>query len=639
MVQKQTRSILAILSTDISGYTEKTEKDESYAFRLIAKHRDIINRHVTKSNGFTFKEMGDGTFNKFDSAIDASRCAIKIQSEAIERNLPLRVGVHLGDVLQEGDDILGVSVNIADRIQSLAKPGTIYISDDIFRQIKNQPDLNTVEVGKHELKGIKGEMTLHELVFNQDGTITERIEVTHKIHISDEDGNTVEKETPKNEFLKTLTMFFFDNKTNNSDLDWLQYGMPAACYYTLQQEKLIVMHEPHGNYEYFGGYSRKSDNESGLNIPSPLKKKITNQQNKDYWISGEILNHDDGYCVITELYDAKLGKLLEKREFIGNDIFTIIDNIALQLRYDLKIPSSHIESTDNLSICNIYTDNIEAFKLYTIGKYVKNKNPQGTKETLESAVKAYKKILKHDDKFAIIYKDLAMIYLFLGRDDKRNEFLEETMSLLYKFPEPLQYDIKSTYFKMVEKNPDKEIKLYELWTKLQPHNIRAHKKLANAYEGMRDVDKALKQLLIVFSMTPSDFNVLSDIVDIYKANSNFDAAENLLKDYAKQYPNNFKPYSKLGMLYEEIGGFDKAKEQYEIVSLMEPNINDITLAKIETKFGKFDLAINQLTSLYKNPKKSKKRSILRSLSEIHQTIGQLNKSIQFSKKLFKLEET
>ena len=178
-MEKQTRSILAILSTDIPEYTQKTEEDESHAFSLIAKHRDIINKHVGSSNGFTFKEMGDGTFNKFDSAIDASRCAIKIQNEAVERELPLRVGVHLGDVVQEGDDILGIGVNIADRIQGIAKPGTIYISDDIFRQIKNQPDLNTISVGEHALKGIQGKMTLHELVFNRDGTITERIEVTH----------------------------------------------------------------------------------------------------------------------------------------------------------------------------------------------------------------------------------------------------------------------------------------------------------------------------------------------------------------------------------------------------------------------------------------------------------------------------
>ena len=193
-MEKQARSILAILSTDIPSYTQITAEDESYAFSLIAKHRYIIKKYVSTSNGFTFKEMGDGTFNKFDSAIDASRCAIKIQNEAIERDLPLRIGVHLGDVVQEGDDILGIGVNIADRIQGLAKPGTIYISDDIFRQIKNQPDLNTILVGEHELKGIKGKMTLHELVFNRDGTITERIEVTHKIQTLDEDGNKVEKE-------------------------------------------------------------------------------------------------------------------------------------------------------------------------------------------------------------------------------------------------------------------------------------------------------------------------------------------------------------------------------------------------------------------------------------------------------------
>ena len=204
-MEKQTRSILAILSTDIPGYTEKIEEDESQAFRLIAKNRDIIGKHISTSNGLLFKEMGDGTFSKFNSAIDASHCAIKIQSEAIERDLPLRIGIHLGDLLQEGEDFLGSGINIADRIQKLADTGKIYISDDIWRQIKNQPDLNTNELGQHDLKGITGKMTLHELILNLDGTITEKIEYTHKIQVQDEDGKKVEKEAPKNEYLKTMT--------------------------------------------------------------------------------------------------------------------------------------------------------------------------------------------------------------------------------------------------------------------------------------------------------------------------------------------------------------------------------------------------------------------------------------------------
>ena len=83
-MEKQIRSILAILSTDIPGNTEKIEEDESQAFRLIAKNSDIIGKHIKTSNGLLFKEMGDGTLSKFNSAIDASHCIIKIQSEALE---------------------------------------------------------------------------------------------------------------------------------------------------------------------------------------------------------------------------------------------------------------------------------------------------------------------------------------------------------------------------------------------------------------------------------------------------------------------------------------------------------------------------------------------------------------------------
>ena len=633
-MEKQSRSILAILSTDIPSYTQITEEDESYAFTLIAKHRDIIKKYVSTSNGFTFKEMGDGTFNKFDSAIDASRCAIKIQNEAIERDLPLRIGVHLGDVVQEGDDILGISVNIADRIQGLAKPGTIYISDDIFRQIKNQPDLNTILVGEHELKGIKGKMTLHELVFNRDGTITERIEVTHKIQTLDEDGNKVEKEAPKSEFLKTLTMFFFDNKSDNSDLNWLQQGLTFACHYTLQQEKVLDIYQPSITERM-----EKAGYEDGVGLPNPLKKKITNQQNKDYWISGSILNHQDGYCITTELYDAKLGKLLQKREFIGDNIFIIIDNMALQLRYDLGIPASHIESTNNLSISDIYTNNIDAFKYYTIGRISYRKIKKTEQEVRKIRENYFEKALKHDQDFGQVYIHLAKSHLFLGNDDKANECFEKTMALLYKFPEPLQYEIKSNYFRFVEKNPERLIKLYELWTKLQPHNIKAHKELAEAYEGIRDLDKSLEQLLIVSNMTPSDFNVLSDIVDIYKAKNNFEDAKKILKDFGAKYPDNYRSYSELGELFESMGEFKKAKEQHEIVSLIEPNINDLTLAKIETKFGEFDLAVNKLINLHDNPRKTEKQkyNYYRALSNIYQTIGKLQKSIESLEEAYKLE--
>jgi len=307
----------------------------------------------------------------------------------------------------------------------------------------------------------------------------------------------------------------------------------------------------------------------------------------------------------------------------------------------LDIPSSHIESTDSLSISDNYTNNIKAFELYMRGKIEKEKEIKPTKESMISEINSMEEILKYDKAFPVIYYELAQIYFFLGHDDKMNECLEKTIQLLHKFPEPLQYEVKGTYFRFVDKNPEKATKLYELWTKLQPHNIKAHKELAEAYEGIRDLDKSLKQLLIVSNMTPSDFNVLSDIVDIYKAKNNFEDAKKILKDFGAKYPDNYRSYSELGELYESMGEFKKAKEQHEIVSLIEPNINDITLAKIETKFGEFDLAVNKLNELYKRPNRTNKQkyNILRALSDIYYKIGKVKKSIESSEEVYKLEPT
>ena len=141
--------------------------------------------------------------------------------------------------------------------------------------------------------------------------------------------------------------------------------------------------------------------------------------------------------------------------------------------------------------------------------------------------------------------------------------------------------------------------------------------------------------------TPSDFTVLSDIVETYIRKNNFEDAKKILKDFAEKYPDNYKSYFKLGQLYESMGEFKKAKEQHEIASLIEPNINDITLAKIETKFGGFDLAVNKLNELYESPNRTNegKYNILRALSDIYYKIGKVEKSIESSEEGYKLEPT
>ena len=138
----ESRQLAAIVFTDIAGYSQAMGTDEKYALELLKKHRSIIPKIVESFHGDFLKEMGDGTLSRFSSVIDAVRCSIKIQKEAQASDLPLRIGIHIGDVVTEQGDVFGSGVNIASRIEHLSIAGGICISGDVWHQISNQTDLS-----------------------------------------------------------------------------------------------------------------------------------------------------------------------------------------------------------------------------------------------------------------------------------------------------------------------------------------------------------------------------------------------------------------------------------------------------------------------------------------------------------------
>jgi len=125
------RKLAAIVFTDIAGYSQAMGNDEANALELLKKNRAITPKVINEFNGEFLKEMGDGTLSRFTSVIDAVRCAMEIQKQAQESELPLRIGIHIGDVIIEDSDVLGSGVNIASRIEPLADVGGICISSDV----------------------------------------------------------------------------------------------------------------------------------------------------------------------------------------------------------------------------------------------------------------------------------------------------------------------------------------------------------------------------------------------------------------------------------------------------------------------------------------------------------------------------
>jgi len=150
-----TRQLAAIMFTDIVGYTALMGKDSEKALELIRISKEIQKSLVEKHHGKWLKEMGDGAMAQFSTALDAVNCSIEIQEIARGKlDAKLRIGIHLGDVTIENDDVHGDGVNVASRLESIADPGGIYISESIEKAIQGQTDVQTKYLGEVKLKNV-----------------------------------------------------------------------------------------------------------------------------------------------------------------------------------------------------------------------------------------------------------------------------------------------------------------------------------------------------------------------------------------------------------------------------------------------------------------------------------------------------
>ena len=157
-----TRKLAAIVFTDVVGFTELTSRDEAAAMSLLKWQRKTFKPLVIELGGEWLKEVGDGLLLSFSSSQDAVRCATRIQEAAREvPNLKLRVGIHQGDIIQEGPDILGDGVNIASRIQQIAPRGGIALSEKVQQDISGYPEFEVISLGQHSLKGVARSMEIY----------------------------------------------------------------------------------------------------------------------------------------------------------------------------------------------------------------------------------------------------------------------------------------------------------------------------------------------------------------------------------------------------------------------------------------------------------------------------------------------
>jgi adenylate cyclase len=169
----EARKIAAILVSEVVGYSRLAGSDEDRTLaRLRALRSDLIDPTISVHRGRIVKRTGDGSVIEFRSVVDAVRCALEAQHAMVDRNagvaldkrIEFRIGIHLGDVVEESDgDLMGDGVNIAARLEGVCEPGAICLSEDAYRQVKGRLDLAVSDLGRTQLKNIAEPIRVYSL--------------------------------------------------------------------------------------------------------------------------------------------------------------------------------------------------------------------------------------------------------------------------------------------------------------------------------------------------------------------------------------------------------------------------------------------------------------------------------------------
>ncbi|MBT8272175.1 MAG: adenylate/guanylate cyclase domain-containing protein, partial [Bacteroidia bacterium] len=311
----KSRQLAVIMFTDIVGYTALMGVDEEKAFRILNKNRELQKPIIEEFNGRWIKELGDGVMASFNTVSDSVNAAIKIQEESqAVTDLQLTIGIHLGEVVFENDDVFGDGVNIASRIQAISIPGSIYVSEAIHNNILNKQGIETKFVKQEELKNVVSPIRIYEVITDQK---------TQSSKISFRESN-------RESSGKSIAVLPFANMSNDPDQDYFCDGISEEIIDALAQlNNLRVIART-------SAFSFKEKNidvrEIGktLDVKTLLEGSVRKSGNR-LRITTKLVSVSDGSHLWSNRYDREL-----------EDIFSIQEDIATNVATELKgFLSSH----------------------------------------------------------------------------------------------------------------------------------------------------------------------------------------------------------------------------------------------------------------------------------------------------------
>jgi len=574
------RRLTAILAADVVGYSRLMGIDEAGTLTTLKDVRTgFIDGKIAEHQGRVVKLTGDGILAEFPSVVNAVACAVELQRGIRDRNadvrqdrrIQFRIGVNLGDVIVEGDDIYGDGVNVAARLEGVAKPGGIAISHSVRDQVGNRLDLVFEDMGEQKLKNIERPIRVYNVSVEQ---VTAR---------NSKSGAPAPEERP------SIAVLPFNNMSGDPEQEYFSDGITEDIITDLSKVSGLSVVARHTAFTYKNRPVNVQEVGRELGVAYVLEGSVR-KAGARVRVTGQLINSKNGNHVWADRFDREL-----------TDIFAIQDEITHAIVEQLKVK---LHPQESKSIAQAPTDNIEAYTYYLKGRDFLNRR---SKRYLQLARQMFAKAVDLDPMYARAYAGMADCDSYLYMTYHEKVVIDEVLATAEK---ALSLDRN-----LAEAHASRGVALsagqryeeakneFKKALALDPDSYEAHYFYARSNFAQGNVDRAAALFERAAEIRPGDYQVPCLLVSIYKSLGRPQDAKNAARkgvELAEReltlYPEDSRPAQIGSGALLALGEKDRAREWTARALAIDPDdlVAQYNAACTYSSLGDVDAALDLL---------------------------------------------
>ncbi len=534
------RRLAAIMFTDIVGYTRMAQANEPLALELLEEHRGVVRSVLPSHGGTEIKTIGDAFLVEFRSALEAVLCAVEIQEKMGERNskvptgrrLDVRIGIHLGDVVHGSGDVYGDAVNVASRVEPLAEPGGVCISQQVYDNIRNKSELGIVKLGDVELKNVE----LPVAVYKVDKTGT---------------GQAAPAGNAPRERLAVLP---FVNISPDPNDEYFADGLTEELISRLSEIKglKVIARTSVMNYK------KKEKNVSQIGRELAVGSVI----------EGSVRKAGSRIRVSVQLVDSKTEEHLWASNYDKelDDIFGIQSDVASRVAESLSTGVfSHRGGQD--------TEDVEAYTAYLRAVQLLH---EGSEESLKAASSLLEKATARVPNFSRAYAGLADVLCEMASGGYADfttctqQAEAAALKALETGPERAEsHAALATVYSMLDRYQESASEA-EKALQINPNMVDAYDSLGINYAALGRVDDALKAFQKAYALDPISRWAGTHAAYVLAMTGRPESAIGIFERLREAYPNHPRSYVGLAECYIISGDYSRAQEMLDRARAISP---------------------------------------------------------------------